>query len=85
MIVVPKHKTSQWVTLYMVLNYVQGPKWLVGKVVEVLGSVVYHVLLEDGRQVKRHAEQLRKRQGTMKIPVSLQTQSPGVVETDDGS
>ena len=41
-----------------------------------------------GRQVKRHAEQLRKRQGTMKIPVSLQTQSPGVVETellDDGS
>ena len=65
-----------------VLNYGQGPKWLVGKVMEVLGSVVYHVLLEDGRQVKRHAEQLRKRQGTMKIPVSLHTQPPGVVETE---
>lgn len=54
----------------------------------MLGSVVYHVLLEDGRQVKRHTEQLRNRQGTMKIAVSQQKQSPEVVETellDDGS
>lgn len=27
--------------------------------VEVLGSVVYHVFLEDGRRVKRPTEQLR--------------------------
>ena len=73
--------------LVYVQNYGQGPKWLEGKLVEVLGSVVYNVLLEDGRQVKRHAEQLWKRQGTMKVPSSPQTQSPMANDTellDDG-
>ena len=73
--------------LVYVQNYGQGPKWLEGKVVEVLGSVVYNVLLEDGRQVKRHAEQLRKRQGTTQVPSSQQTQSPMADDTellDDG-
>ena len=70
-----------------VQNCGQGPKWLEGKVVEVLGSVVYNVLLGDGRQVKRHAEQLRKRQGTTQAPSSQQTQSPMADDTellDDG-
>ena len=73
--------------LVYVQNYGQGPKWLEGKLVEVLGSVVYNVLWEDGRQVKRHAEQLWKRQGTMQVPSSPQTQSPMANDTellDDG-
>ena len=30
-------------------NYSSGPKWLPGQVVQVEGSVLYHVKLKDGR------------------------------------
>ena len=42
-------------------NYGSGPGWLPGKVVEVVGAVLFTVLLEDGRQIRRHAEQLQSR------------------------
>lgn len=44
------------------MNYGPGSKWLPGKVIGLEGSVVYSIELEDGRKVKRHADQLRSRQ-----------------------
>ena len=42
-------------------NYSTGPKWLPGKVVGVVGSVLYQVKLKDGRVQRRHIDQLRSR------------------------
>ena len=64
-------------------NYGPGPKWLAGEIVEVSGSVVYGVCLEDGREVKKHGEQLRKRQGQTCTPRD-QTHRGGDNEMLDG-
>ena len=42
-------------------NYGSGPLWLSGTVLELCGAVSYSVQLEDGRQVRRHIDQLRSR------------------------
>ena len=42
-------------------NYGAGLPWLPGKVVEKLGTVMYRILLEDGRKVRKHADQLKHR------------------------
>ena len=42
-------------------NYGSGPPWLPGKVTRKSGEVSYTVLLEDGRQVHKHVDQLRAR------------------------
>ena len=46
-----------------VRNYGPGPRWLPGVVVKFEGSVLLEVRLRDGRIVRRHADQLRPRQG----------------------
>ena len=43
-------------------NYGQGPKWLPGCIVEILGSVMYRVCLTDERLIWRHVDQLRPRE-----------------------
>ena len=43
-------------------NYGQGPKWLPGCIVEILGSVMYRVRLTDERLIRRHVDQLRPRE-----------------------
>ena len=63
-------------------NYGQGPRWLLGQVVEIAGSVVYTIQLEDGRRVKRHAEQLRKRQGKQQLSNSTKLEASPVESTD---
>ena len=45
-------------------NYGPGPAWLPGQAVEVSGAVLYTIMLEDGRSVRRHVEQLRSRTNT---------------------
>lgn len=42
-------------------NYRQGQLWLPGQVVGIQGAVLYDILLNDGRTVRRHVEQLRYR------------------------
>ena len=42
-------------------NYATGPKWLPGKIVESSGNVLFTVALMDGRQVRKHTDQLIKR------------------------
>uniref|UniRef100_A0A1X7TCL9 Integrase catalytic domain-containing protein n=1 Tax=Amphimedon queenslandica TaxID=400682 RepID=A0A1X7TCL9_AMPQE len=42
-------------------NYATGPKWLPGKIVESSGNVLFTVALIDGRQVRKHTDQLIKR------------------------
>ena len=42
-------------------NYGPGDMWLPGKVMEIQGSTLHTVLLEDGRSVRRHTDQLRSR------------------------
>lgn len=57
-------------------NYGQGPVWLPGEVVAVSGSVSYTVALEDGRNVRRHTEQLRSRTCRSSAVVPNDTQVP---------
>ena len=42
-------------------NYSPGPKWLPGKVIEKVGSRLHTVVLADGRQVRKHSDQLLAR------------------------
>ena len=42
-------------------NYGSGNPWLPGKVVKTLGSSMYTVLLNDGRNVCEQADQMRPR------------------------
>ena len=42
-------------------NYATGNSWLPGKVTSKLGSTMYNVLLNDGRNVRKHADQMRSR------------------------
>ena len=42
-------------------NYGSGNPWLPGKVTSKLGSTMYSVLLNDGRNVRKHADQIRSR------------------------
>ena len=44
-----------------VKNYSTGNTWLPGKVTKKLGSAMYAVLLEDGRNVRKHGDQMRSR------------------------
>ena len=44
-----------------VKNYGSGNPWLPGKVTNKLGSTMYGVLLNDGRSVRKHADQMRSR------------------------
>ena len=46
-----------------VKNYGSGNSWLPGKVTNKLGSTMYGVLLNDGRSVRKHADQMRSRIG----------------------
>lgn len=36
-------------------------KWIPGEVIERVGNVIYNVLLSDGKLIRAHANQLRKR------------------------
>lgn len=47
-----------------VRNYARGNKWLPGMVVEVTGPVSYVVQLEGGHTVRRHIDQMRRRELT---------------------
>ena len=42
-------------------NYGPGAKWLPGRVSRTVGSAMFEVTLTDGRQIRRHADQLRSR------------------------
>ena len=42
-------------------NYATGPKWLPGRIVESSGNVLFTVVLMDGRQVRKHTDQLIRR------------------------
>ena len=46
-------------------NYGQGVQWLPGKIVKILGATMFEVQLEDGRKVRKHADQLRSRTSTV--------------------
>jgi transposase InsO family protein len=41
-------------------NYVGPQKWNLGTVIEVLGSLTYHICLDNGCVIKRHIDQLRE-------------------------
>ena len=42
-----------------VKNFSSGPTWLYGKVVEIIAESMYLIELDDGRQVRRHVDQMR--------------------------
>ncbi|XP_060110986.1 uncharacterized protein LOC132583340 [Heteronotia binoei] len=42
-------------------NYANGPEWVAGKVLRVLGSCHYDVATEEGRILWRHIDQMRRR------------------------
>ena len=51
-------------------NYSQGPQWLPGFVIAVDGPVSYVVRLCDGRNWRRHGDQLRRRTDAQPLPPS---------------
>ena len=53
-----KHRVFNIGDLVYVRNYVSGDHWLPGKIIELHGNVMFTVLLEDGRKVKKHADQI---------------------------
>ena len=44
-----------------VKNFTSGDRWLKGKIVKILGTNMYSVLLNDGSNVRKHADQMRTR------------------------
>lgn len=42
-------------------NQTSGPKWLAGQIQEIKGPVSYSIILQDGRVMKRHVDQIRSR------------------------
>ena len=59
-----RSREFQMEDLVYVKNNGQGDKWEKGKVVGRLGQAMYVVLMEDGRCVRKHLEQLRNRECT---------------------
>ena len=53
-----KHRVFNIGDLVYARNYAQGDHWLPGKIIELHGNVMFTVLLEDGRKVKKHADQI---------------------------
>ena len=60
-----RHREFQIGELVYVSNYGQGQTWLPGKMTGVQGSVLYSVLLDVGRSVRKHIDQLRMRASDM--------------------
>ncbi|XP_060110490.1 LOW QUALITY PROTEIN: uncharacterized protein K02A2.6-like, partial [Heteronotia binoei] len=42
-------------------NYANGPEWVEGRVLRVIGSLHYNVSMEGGRILRRHIDQIRRR------------------------
>ena len=55
-------RTFQKGEAVLVKNYGAGCKWLPGKILDTLGPLSFHVLLEDGRRRRCHQDQLRQRE-----------------------
>ena len=69
--------------LVYVRNYGSGEAWLPGKVTEVQGSAIYAVLLDDGRSVRKHTDQLRARTGITEVRSALVVPGGWAVLEDD--
>ena len=61
-----------------VRNYAAGDVWLPGTVVKKLGSTMYAVLLVDGRNVRKHTDQIR-----LGIENKIQSDSSNEGASDD--
>nr|XP_034982155.1 uncharacterized protein K02A2.6-like [Zootoca vivipara] len=60
----PERDTTRYLTpeeLVWVRNYARGPAWVPGVVTRASGPVSYFVTLDDGRVMRRHIDQLRRR------------------------
>ncbi|XP_077507660.1 uncharacterized protein LOC144118632 [Amblyomma americanum] len=60
-------------------NYLYGPKWLPGIVDAVTGPVSYLVVTKDGRQWRRHVDQLRSRSASY----ALDSSTSGMSEEEE--
>ena len=58
-----------------VKNYASGNPWLQGK---VLGMTMYSVLLNDGKNVRKHADQMRTR-----VANSITSNTSAELDPDD--
>ena len=52
--------------------------WIPGTVSKLVGSVTYHVKLHDGKEIRRHADQLRARLGDAMPEESTEPQEEDV-------
>ena len=58
-------------------NFAQSdPKWLPGAIVKVTGPLSYHVQLQDGSTVRRHVDDIRRRDSAEQSSVQDQNASP---------
>ena len=62
-------------------NVGQGLKWLVGTVGYVTGPVSYTVVLEDGRECRRHIDHVRARRANTRSAVTKTLSNQVDVET----
>ena len=59
----------------MARNYAGNPQWLPGQVTSVLGPVSYQITLDDGKQWRRHQDQLLKATGITDTKLGSQLDS----------
>ena len=54
-----------------VKDFPEGKTWLPGTIAKKEGKVTYHVLLEDGRIVRRHIDHIRSRTDDSTVEIDL--------------
>ena len=74
--------------LVYIKNYGIGNSWLAGTVTRKLGSTMYAVLLGDGRNVRKHSDQMRSRtkeQGSVEMNLndSIDMRVPRAIERNN--
>ena len=63
-------------TKVFVKNFAPGPKWLPGIIIKSTGPVSYVVVLNDGREVRRHVDHIRERREKSTDVIDVQMNVP---------
>jgi len=78
------HENFRLVTWCTLRIFGQGQVWLPDNITDIQGSMLYTFLLDDGRTVCKHADQLRLRTVPAKSRVDpVQTGDEGVIDDDN--
>ena len=63
-----------------VRNYVRGPLWLPGQVLEFINDKLYLIMLTHGRRVRKHIDQIRRRSTDSKEQVNFPVEGKDAID-----